>query len=87
MNNHTQNKFLRWLVWRVFIVASLVFGAFSYGVGVGLYHWAPFTTLQSIKQGLHESLVAPTADYQSERELLQYALTVPVNELVQKWLH
>jgi hypothetical protein len=80
MNSRSQNRYPRWLPWRALIVASLVFGAFSYGVGVGLYQWAPFSTLQSIKQGLHQSLPVPTAEYQGELELLQYAFTDPVND-------
>ena len=80
MNNRAKNLFQRWLPWRVVVVASFVFGSFSYGVGVGLYQWAPFSTLQTIKQGLHQSLPVPSAGYQGELELLQYAFTDPVNE-------
>ena len=80
MTNYAQNRLLRWLPSRFFVVAFFVIVAFCYGVGVELYQWVPFATLQSIKQGVHQLLSTPTAGYQGEQELLQYAFTDPVSE-------
>jgi len=52
MTDHNQSSFLRYLQWRYLIVALFVLGVFIYGVGVGLYKWMPFSTLQSIKQSV-----------------------------------
>jgi len=50
--------------------------SFGYGVGVGFYHWPPFSALKNVQDALFDKRT--THDYRGEKELLQFAFTDPL---------
>ncbi|SDN80976.1 hypothetical protein SAMN04488516_10784 [Desulfonauticus submarinus] len=54
---------------------------FTYGVGVGVYHWPPFTILKDIKIIFKKNInISNKPVYSGEKELLRVAFTDPLIE-------
>lgn len=59
------------------VVLAVLCLSFGYGVGVGLYHWPPFSVLKNVQDAIFEDQIG---NYGGEKELLRFAFTDPLIE-------